>query len=141
MYKTNGEFSKINADAVLNGSIKTKSDIRIDGKLKGNLETQGRVIIGKKGSVNGKIICVNADIEGRFKGNLTALESLSLESESIVEGEVSVQKLIVCVGAIFNAKCSMHSKEDGIIKLLNNSEIRSKKEKKKNKKKFKIRSV
>ena len=119
---SNGQYSKIDKNTVLKGAIKAKTDIRIDGKLVGDVETVGRVIIGREASVIGKVLCANADIEGIFKGNLTVSGTLSLKTGSNVEGEVFIQKLIVDSGAIFNANCSMHSEEDGVKKLTNTRE-------------------
>ena len=119
---SNGQYSKIDKNTVLKGAINAKTDIRIDGTLEGEVETVGRVIIGKDAVVNGKVLCANADIEGVFKGNLTVSGSLSLKACSNVEGEVFIQKLIVESGATFNANCSMHSEEDGVKKLTNTRE-------------------
>ena len=119
---SNGQYSKIDKNTVLKGVINAKTDIRIDGTLEGEVETVGRVIIGKDAVVNGKVLCANADIEGVFKGNLTVSGSLSLKAGSNVEGEVFIQKLIVESGATFNANCSMHSEEDGVKKLTNTRE-------------------
>jgi cytoskeletal protein CcmA (bactofilin family) len=119
---SNGQYSKIDKNTILKGAINAKTDIRIDGTLEGEVETVGRVIIGKDAVVNGKVLCANADIEGVFKGNLTVSGSLSLKAGSNVEGEVFIQKLIVESGATFNANCSMHSEEDGVKKLTNTRE-------------------
>ena len=75
---SNGQYSKIDKNTVLKGAIKAKTDIRIDGKLVGDVETVGRVIIGREASVIGKVLCANADVEGVFKGNLTVSGTLSL---------------------------------------------------------------
>ena len=119
---SNGQYSKIDKNTVLKGAINAKTDIRIDGTLEGEVETVGRVIIGKDAVVNGKVLCANADIEGVFKGNRTVSGSLSLKAGSNGEGEVFIQKLIVESGATFNANCSMHSEEDGVKKLTNTRE-------------------
>ena len=119
---SNVQYSKIDKNTVLKGAINAKTDIRIDGTLEGEVETVGRVIIGKDAVVNGKVLCANADIEGVFKGNLTVSGSLSLKAGSNVEGEVFIQKLIVESGATFNANCSMHSEEDGVKKLTSTRE-------------------
>ena len=100
--------------------LKRTSELMVT--LEGEVETVGRVIIGKDAVVNGKVLCANADIEGVFKGNLTVSGSLSLKAGSNVEGEVLIQKLIVESGATFNANCSMHSEEDGVKKLTNTRE-------------------
>lgn len=114
---TSGQYSKIDKNTVLKGSIKAQTDIRIDGILDGDVNTSGKVILGKEANVTGKVLCANADIEGTFKGELTVSGILSLKSGSNVEGEVQIQKLIVESGAIFNANCSMHSADDGVKKL------------------------
>ena len=113
----NGQYSKIEKSTTLKGNIKSKTDIRIDGNVEGEVVTKGKVILGKESNVIGKILCANADIEGKFDGELTATGTLSLKSGSNVKGKVKIQKLIVESGSIFNANCSMHSAEDGVKKL------------------------
>jgi len=79
--------------------------------------TTGKVILGKESDVIGKILCGNADVEGKFDGELTVSGTLNLKTGSNVKGKVKIQKLIVESGSIFNANCSMHSAEDGVKKL------------------------
>ena len=120
--ENNGQYSKIDKNTILTGKINAKTDIRIDGVLDGDVITTGKVIIGKEAQVKGKLLCGNADIEGFFKGELTVSGILNLKKNSIVEGYVHIQKLIVESGATFNANCSMHSAEDGVKKLKNINE-------------------
>ena len=115
--ENNGQYSKIDKNTNLNGTINAKSDIRIDGNLDGEVKTTGKVIIGKDANVKGKVTCANADIEGIFNGQLIVSGALSLKTGSNIEGKVRIQKLIVESGAIFNANCSMHSADDGVKKL------------------------
>ena len=61
----------IGKDTSFVGDIKSEGDFRIDGKVKGTVKTKGRVVIGREGFVEGTIECTNADIEGRFSGNLS----------------------------------------------------------------------
>jgi len=118
----NGHYSKIDQNTKLTGTINSKTDIRIDGTVDGEVVTTGKLILGKQAHVKGKILCSNADIEGYFNGELTVSGTLSLKSACTVEGKVHIQKLIVESGAIFNAHCSMHSEEDGIKKLKHSNE-------------------
>ena len=117
--ENNGQYSKIDKNTTLRGNINAKSDIRIDGKVDGELITTGKVIIGKDAQVKGKILCANADIEGVFDGELTLSGTLSFKMGSNLKGKVRIQKLIVESGAVINASCSMHSAEDGVKKLKN----------------------
>ena len=99
--ENNGQYSKIDKNTTLNGTINAKSDIRIDGNLDGEVKTTGKVIIGKDANVKGKVTCANADIEGIFNGQLIVSGALSLKTGSNIEGKVRIQKLIVESGAIF----------------------------------------
>lgn len=105
------------------GDIKSEGDFRIDGNVDGTIETTGRVVIGKSGVVSGKVTCNNADIEGKFSGELSVNSLLTLKSTSKISGDVIISKLSVEPGAEFNATCAMK----GSVKELNNDE--SKKEK------------
>ena len=110
--KTSDNFSKIDATTTLKGTIKTQDDIRIDGVLEGDVETSGKLIIGKGAKVKGKILCENAEIEGVLKGELRASGTLSLRAGCQIKGKIIIQKLIVDSGAILNASCTMYSKEN-----------------------------
>lgn len=120
--ETNGQYSKIDQNTSLKGTIKAKTDIRIDSSVEGNVETTGKVILGKEAKVLGEVSCANAEIEGLFKGKLMVSGILSLKTNSNVEGEVLTQKLIVEAGATFNAQCKMQSSEEGVKKLRDSHE-------------------
>ena len=89
------------------GTIKADSDLRIDGKIKGNLICTAKVIIGPTGQVLGEIRCKNAVIEGKFVGLLEVQELLNIRETAHVEGDVFIGKLIVQAGAVFNVNCHM----------------------------------
>lgn len=105
-----GQPNRIEKNTRIKGDIISEADFRIDGKLDGNVKTSGKVVIGKGGYINGKVECVNADIEGSFNGELLVSELLSLKSSAVIEGTVSVSKLAVEPGATFNAACTMKGK-------------------------------
>ena len=110
--EANGQPNRIEKGTKITGEIQSESDFRIDGILEGSISTSGKVVIGKEGKINGKVICKNADFEGVFSGNLEVKEILTLKSSSKTEGDVIISKLIVDAGAFFNAKCSMKSSSD-----------------------------
>lgn len=107
MTEFGGQPNRIEKNTKIKGDITSEADFRIDGKLEGNVKTSGKVVIGKDGYINGKVECVNADIEGKFNGELLVKDLLSLKASAIIEGTVSVAKLSVEPGATFNAACTM----------------------------------
>jgi len=107
MNELGGQPNRIEKNTKIKGDITSEADFRIDGKLEGNVKTSGKVVIGKDGYINGKVECVNADIEGKFNGELSVKDLLSLKASAIIEGTVTVAKLAVEPGATFNAACTM----------------------------------
>ena len=92
---------------VVEGSVKSVSDIRVDGTIKGKLICDAKVIIGPTGFVEGEIRCKNAVIEGKFEGNLEVAELLNIRESAKISGDVITNKLIVQSGAVFNVACTM----------------------------------
>ncbi|MFK8059154.1 MAG: polymer-forming cytoskeletal protein [Polaribacter sp.] len=97
------------------GDIKSDGDFRIDGTLEGTLITNGRVIIGADGFIKGKVEATNADIEGKFSGELTVSNTLTIKTTADISGDVVIGKLSIEPGASFNATCAMK----GAVKELN----------------------
>ncbi len=113
-----GMPNHINSDTVIEGTIKARGNLRIDGTLRGNLECQGRVVIGSSGVVEGDIKCENAEIEGNIKANVMVSDLLTLKSAAKVHGDIVTKKLSIEPGATFTGSCSMGG---GVIKNISNA--------------------
>ncbi|AUC74771.1 polymer-forming cytoskeletal protein [Olleya sp. HaHaR_3_96] len=91
------------------GDFFSDGDIRVDGVIEGNIETSGKVVVGKDGEIIGKLKCSNAYFEGKLSGTIELSETLTLKSTAHIEGEVVTQKLAVEPGATFNVSCVMQT--------------------------------
>jgi len=96
---------------LVEGTVKSESDIRIDGVIKGTLNCNAKVIIGPSGFIEGKVKCANAVIEGKFEGSLHVTELLNVRENAKISGDVTTNKLIVQSGAVFNVDCKMGGSE------------------------------
>ena len=92
---------------LIEGNIKTEGDIRIDGKVIGNVTVNSKLAIGETGIIEGDVQCKNASIEGRVKGNLHISELIFLRKTAVIDGDLIATKLVVEEGAKINGKCSM----------------------------------
>ncbi len=104
---TNGSTNSLVHGTNIKGTINATNDIRIDGTLDGELTCEGRVIIGKEGSVKGNIDCLNAVIEGSFEGNLRVKDTLQVKESAKILGDVNTSNLVVQSGASFDVSCAM----------------------------------
>ena len=109
--KQKSDFSKgqnkISQGTTLTGNIVSEGNFRIEGKLDGNIDITGKVVISETGMIKGEVVCENADIEGHFEGKLKVKTCLTLKSTANITGDVVADQLIVESGAKFNATCQM----------------------------------
>lgn len=109
--KDNEELSNarniIGKGTTLKGDLETFGNIRIEGKIVGNIKTKSKLIIGHSSHVEGNIIAQNADIEGHVIGNIDVSEVLTLKATALINGDITTNKLIVESGATFNGASKM----------------------------------
>lgn len=102
------QLNTIKAGTNITGDINCNGDIRFEGGLVGNLNVQGRVVIGASGSIKGEINCKNAEIEGKIEGKIIVAELLSLKSTAAINGDIKTRRLAIEPGANFTGNCIMN---------------------------------
>lgn len=91
----------------IKGDIESNGDIRIDGHLIGSLKSNGKVVIGQTGVMEGDLSCKQAEVSGVVKGNINTEELTALKATSKVEVDLTTKQLLIEVGAQFTGKCMM----------------------------------
>ncbi|MCS7003848.1 MAG: polymer-forming cytoskeletal protein [Cytophagales bacterium] len=89
------------------GDIESAGNLRIDGKLRGNIKCKAKVALGEGSIVEGNIIAQNAEIQGEVQGIIEVTELLILKPSAKVIGDILTSRLIVEDGAIFMGNCKM----------------------------------
>jgi cytoskeletal protein CcmA (bactofilin family) len=105
----NSSINLIGNGTSITGDINSNGDVRIDGSLKGNITTSGKLVIGGSGKIEGIVICQNADISGEIHGKITVSESLSLKATAKISGDIITTKISVEPNATFTGTCNMSS--------------------------------
>jgi len=110
--KTNGNgggtgTTLISAGTTIKGDISSNSDLRIDGTIIGNINSNAKIVIGSSGVVEGDLFGNNADIVGKTSGTIKVKELLQLRGECVVNGNIYAGKLQVEPSATFNGQCHM----------------------------------
>jgi cytoskeletal protein CcmA (bactofilin family) len=123
--ETSAAINMIGAGTVITGDIQSKGDIRVDGTLKGSVNTTGKVVLGKDGIIEGDVVCADADISGTIKAKISVAQLLSLKSSAKLNGDIITNKLSIEPGASFTGSCSMGA----VIKDIKHAEKQENKEK------------
>ena len=105
---TSTELNLIGVGTVVDGKLRTPGNIRIDGKVNGEVIATQNVSVGISGEVEGMISAKNVTVGGKLRGNIIAQEKLVFENKSVIKGDIRAAKLVIDEGALFDGKCVMN---------------------------------
>lgn len=105
-------INNIGSGTTIEGDIKTEGDIRIDGKIIGNIHSKGRLVSGPQSSITGDIVCTNGNIDGTVNGDIQVSETLKVTKTANINGNITSKKLIVDEGAVIQAKITMSNNQN-----------------------------
>jgi len=94
-------------NASLEGNLETIGNLRLEGKITGNIACKAKVVMSDTSFIQGNITTQNAEIAGNVKGNIEVIDLLILKSTAVIEGDIFAGKIMVETGASFNGSCKM----------------------------------
>ena len=97
----------IGKGTTIEGNLETYGNIRVDGRIVGNIITKSKLVLGQTSFVDGNVLAQNAEVLGEIKGKIEVTELLTLKPSSVIHGDIVTNKLIVETGAKFNGGCKM----------------------------------
>ena len=97
----------IGKGTTIEGNISTYGNIRIDGKLIGNVSTKSKLVLGSSAHIEGNILAQNAEIEGEVLGTVIVTELLTLKSNANIKGDITTAKAVVESGSSFHGACKI----------------------------------
>lgn len=97
----------IGKETVINGTVEAKGILRIEGKITGQLNTNSDIIIAPTGVVEAEVKCRSISIAGTVQGNVDSKGILEIEPTGKLYGDITVAKLSIGDGAIFQGTCKM----------------------------------
>lgn len=104
----------ISKGTIVKGDIESFGNVRIEGKVVGNVKSKSKVAFGSSSQLDGSVLAQNAEIAGHISGTVEVTEVLVLKPTAVVEGDIITNKLIVESGASFNGACKMGVKSKEI---------------------------
>ena len=100
-------------DASVDGTLTFQGTIRLDGRVKGNINSNGgTVIVGEKAFVEAKIKVGIAIIMGQVNGTIDAGDRIEIYPPGRVVGDIQAPVIAIEEGGIFNGNCIMKDTSD-----------------------------
>jgi cytoskeletal protein CcmA (bactofilin family) len=91
----------LTSDVELTGTLKFDSEMIFDGKLDGEIISEGSLILGKNAVVKGEVRTKSVTIHGTVNGNVTVQERCELKSNAELLGDLKAMRIIIEEGATF----------------------------------------
>jgi len=89
------------------GVITYEGSIRIDGKVEGEIVSQGILIVGESADIHSEISVGSLVCAGKISGNVQASEKVHLQSTATLNGSLNTPRLVIDQGVTFNGQCEM----------------------------------
>jgi len=105
--KQSDETTIIGRGVKIDGKLNCNGSIRVEGEIKGDISSQGSVMVGERGNVNGQIKADSITIGGKVTGTVNALKKLVLDTTGDLKGDIITKILVVEEGARFEGNSKM----------------------------------
>jgi cytoskeletal protein CcmA (bactofilin family) len=108
MKKTETTTAFLGKDTEFEGKLTFHGAIRIDGHFKGEISSDGNLIVGEGGIIEANIYVSNIIISGEIHGNIIADHRIEIHPPGKVFGDIQAPTVVVDEGGIFEGNCQMH---------------------------------
>jgi cytoskeletal protein CcmA (bactofilin family) len=96
----------------IKGSIRFTDDLTIDGRIEGEVISDGCLIVGENGFIRGEIMTGSVIIFGKVEGNVTAQDRCELKDNAVMTGDITAGNLSMEQGVTFMGQSRVGKKVD-----------------------------
>jgi cytoskeletal protein CcmA (bactofilin family) len=108
MNGTGAGKNTLGSDVEIKGNLKFTGELTFDGKIDGEIQTDGVLNLGDSAVVNGNISAQNVVVRGKINGNIVAKEKIDIKTKAELFGDIRASKLSVEEGVTFVGKTEVN---------------------------------
>lgn len=97
--RTVAPSTSVDAGSELEGRLRCKETLRIDGRIVGEIECDKSVIIGEGARVHASIDADEVQVSGIVEGDITARRKVTLDRTAVVVGDLTTPGIVIEEGA------------------------------------------
>jgi len=110
-YIEDADFDTIlSQDIDFTGTLRFEKPFLIRGKVSGEINATGLLVIDESATVNANINALRVLIRGTVKGDVTAVEKVEVTVTGKLAGNVTAPEILMETGCLFNGRCTMVGK-------------------------------
>jgi cytoskeletal protein CcmA (bactofilin family) len=100
----------LSPDIDFTGTLRFEKPFLIRGKVSGEINASGLLVIDENAVVNANIHALRVLIRGHVKGDVTAVEKVEVTVSGRLSGNVAAPAIYMETGCVFNGRCTMVGK-------------------------------
>jgi len=97
----------LSSDVEIKGTVKFTNDLVVDGKIEGEISSEGNLTVGENARLKAEIKTSTVVVYGKVHGNIIATDRVELKSSAEVVGDIKAKILCIEAGAIFVGKSTV----------------------------------
>jgi cytoskeletal protein CcmA (bactofilin family) len=98
----------LNSDVEVKGTLKFSGEMTFDGKVDGDITSEGALTLGDNAVVKGTIDVGSVVVRGKITGNIIAKDKIELKAKTELFGDVRAAKLVIEEGVTFVGKTEVN---------------------------------
>lgn len=115
IFKSEGKQSDLNgfldSGSNVTGELRFQTSFRVDGKFNGTVVSDGELIVGQGGEVDGDLRVGQIVVSGTVRGSIRAARRIHLSPTGKLLADIDTPSLIIEDGGFFEGRCSMEREE------------------------------
>ena len=96
-----GNKNILSNDVEIKGKLRFSRDLFIDGRIEGEVNSEGDLTGGENAQIIGDIKTRSVVVFGKVQGNITVTDRCELKQKAELNGDITASKLAIEEGAVF----------------------------------------
>jgi len=110
--RTVAPSTSVDATSELQGKLRCKQTLRIDGRIEGEVECEKTVLVGEGAQVYASVEAEEVQVSGRVEGNIIARRKITLERTAVVIGDLTTPGIVIEEGAKLKGRIVIGSDDE-----------------------------
>jgi cytoskeletal protein CcmA (bactofilin family) len=107
--RTVSPSTSVDASSELEGTLRCKQTLRIDGCVRGEVECEKSVLVGEVAKIFATITADEVQVAGLVEGDIVARRKITLQRTAVVTGDLTTPGIVIEEGAKLKGRIAIGS--------------------------------
>ncbi len=102
-----GETTVVGADSHFKGELMFEKTAKIIGRFDGKIAGKGELLVAQNAQCKADVEANSAQVDGTVEGNVAMNDTVRLNANGVVRGDITAAKMVMAEGASFYGMCNV----------------------------------